>query len=121
LSDISIHFYGLIALFVFLTSIGGLVLTGLICVFITFIKAGNTNRKPTSHPAFAYSVAALPLMIVNATAFGILLYFVDSNSDETNQFLDKTTFYGWLPAQLVIWFVSGKIIRKFQDRSNKWN
>jgi hypothetical protein len=121
LSDISIHFYGVIALLIFLISIGGLFLTGLICVSIAFIKAGNANRKPTSHRAFAYFLSTVPLMAVNAAAFGILLYFVDSNSDETNQFLDKTTFYGWLPAQLVIWFVSGKIIRKFQDRSNKWN
>jgi ABC-type Na+ efflux pump permease subunit len=114
LSDITLHFYGLIALFVFLISIAGLFLAALVCLIIAFIKSGKANQKVSSHPAFAYFLSVLPLIIVNAAAFGILLYFVDSDSEETNQFLDKIAFYVWLPLQLVIWFVTGKIIQKLR-------
>jgi hypothetical protein len=112
LSDITLHFYGLIALFVFLISISGVFLTAFICLIIAFIKSGKANQKTSSHPAFAYFLSTLPLMVINAAAFGILLYFVDSNSEETNQFLDKIAFFAWLPLQPVVWFVIGKIILK---------
>lgn len=118
MSDISIHFYGVIALFVFLISAVGSVLTGFICLIIAAIKSGKVNQKASSQPAFAYFIATLPLIVINAIAFGILLYFVDSNSDETNVFLDKITFFAWLPGQLIIWLVTGKlIIRRFTSNN----
>jgi len=112
MSDIDLKFYGLIALLVFLIAVGGLAFVGSIGFVVALIKASKSGQAIRKQKAFAFFLAAMPLVVLNLAAFGILTYFIDSNSDETNQMLDTVTVYAWLPLQFIIWLVGGFIGNK---------
>src|SRR5437868_2848802 len=112
MSDIGLNLSGVIALFVFLLAAGLLAIGGLISLIIAAVRASKSGRKTRQQGAFAFFIGALPLIVVNVIAFGILIYFVDSNERETNEFLDKVAAYVWLPLQVIVWIVSGIILKR---------
>ena len=114
MSDIGINLSGIIALFVFLIVAAGLGIGGLVSLVIAFIRGSGTDAGVTKHGGFAFFLAALPLIAVNLIAFGILVYFVDSNAHETNELLDRVAAYAWLPLQLILWITLGILIRKIR-------
>ena len=114
MSDIGLNLSGIIALFIFLVSAGGLGVCGLISLVIAFVKASKSRQRAKQQRAFAYFIAALPLIILNLIAFGILAYLVDSNASETNEFIDKASAYMWLPLQPIIWIVFSMSINKLR-------
>ena len=114
MSDIGLNLSGIIALFVFLIVAAGLGIGGLVSLLIAFIRGSGTGPGVTKHGAFAFFLAALPLIAVNLIAFGILVYIVDSNAHETNELLDKLAAYAWLPLQLIFWIVLGLILKRIR-------
>ena len=114
MSDIDINLSGLIALFVFLTGAGLLAVGGSVSLIIAAVKASKSGRKTRQQGAFAFFLAALPLIVVNLIAFGILAYSVDSNERETNEFLDKSAAYAWLPLQFIFWVILGIFLKSLK-------
>ena len=114
MSDIGLNLSGIIALFVFLIVSGAMALFGLVSLVFAFVKASKTGMPAKKQGAFAFFVAAVPLLVVNLLAFGILVYTVDSNARETNEFIDKAVLFAWLPLQPIIWIVGGMTINKLK-------
>jgi len=114
MSDIGLNLSGIIALFIFLVAAGGLGVCGLISLVIAIVKASKTRQRAKQQGSFAYFIAAVPLILLNLIAFGILAYLVDSNANATNEFIDKATAYVWFPLQPFIWIVLGVSINKFK-------
>ena len=114
MSDIGLNLSCIIALFIFLVTAGGLGVCGLISLIIAFVKASRAQQRAKQQRAFAYFIAAVPLMLLNLIAFGILAYMVDSNANATNEFIDKAAAYVWLPLQPILWIVLGMSINKLK-------
>ncbi len=114
MSDIGINLSGIIALFVFLIAAAGLGLCGLISLIVALVKASKAGKPVKNQGAFAFFIAAVPLLILNLIAFGILFLIVDSNAHETNEFIDKAALFAWLPLQVIAWIVAGVIINKLK-------
>ena len=112
MSDIGINLSGIIALFVFLAASVVLLIGGIVSLIIAAAKASKAGKGTRHQGAFAFFLAALPLIAVNLIAFGILIYFVDSNERETNEFLDKAAAFVWLPLQFILWIVLGIFSRR---------
>lgn len=114
MSDIGINLSGIIALFVFLAAAAGLGLFGLASLVVAFVNASKTGQPVKNHVAFAYFIAAVPLLIVNLIAFGILLLIVDSNAHESNESIDKAALFVWLPLQLISWIILGLFLKRIR-------
>jgi hypothetical protein len=114
MSDIALDLSGVIALLVFLISGVSLGFGGLVSLIVAFVRGSGTEQGVSRRKSFCFFLAALPLIFLNVLAFGVLLYFVDSNESETNDLLDKITAYAWLPLQPVIWIVLGLVINQLR-------
>lgn len=114
MSDISINLDGLVALLVFLLASAGLAVGGIVSLVIAFVLASKRDGPVRKQNAFAYFLASAPLLILNLAAFGILLFFVDSNPDEFNKLADRIVLYAWLPLQPVIWILAGMFLNKLK-------
>ena len=112
MSDIGLNLSGIIALFVFLLAAGLLAIGGLVSLVVAAVKGSKSGQKTRQQGAFAFFLAGLPFIAVNLIAFGILVYFVDSNERETNEFLDRMAAYVWLPLQVIFWIGSGIILKR---------
>ena len=112
MSDIGLNLSGVIALFVFLFAAVSLVVSGLICLIVASVKAGNKGETTRQQGAFTYFLASLPLVGLNLIFFGILFLIVDSASREQMELADKAAAYVWLPLQVFMWIAIGMAFRK---------
>ena len=110
MSDIGLNLSGIIALLVFFGAAAGLALAGIASLLIAYVRGEDSGFK--KHGAFLFFLAALPLIAINLIEFGILVYSVDSNERETNEFLDKAAAYVWLPLQPIIWIILGIFLKR---------
>ena len=112
MSDIGLNLDGIIALLIFLVGAAVLGVGGILSLIIAFVTAAKRDQSIRKQGAFQYFLVTVPLVFLNLAAFGILLFFVDSNSDGTNQLADSIALYAWLPLQPIIWIAGGFILNK---------
>jgi hypothetical protein len=112
MSDIGIHFEGIIAAAIFLLSAAALAICGAISLFIAFIRKSGTAASIRRQRAFSFCLASVPLIILNLAGFGIMFYCIDSNTQSVNDILDKAALFGWLPLQVIIWIGGGLLLQK---------
>ena len=114
MSDIGINLDGVIAFFIFLAAAAALAVCGMVSLIVAFVRSSKNGRAVKREKAFRYFLAAIPIIFVNLATFGILLFFVDSNADETNKLADSLALYLWLPLQPLIWIVSGFTLNRLR-------
>lgn len=81
---------------------------------IAYARGTGTEAGIKRQGSFSFFLAALPLIAANLIAFGILVYFVDSNERETNEFLDQAVAYAWLPLQVIFWVILGIFLKRIR-------
>jgi len=121
MSDIGLDLPGLIALCVFVLSAIILAICGVVSLIIAVFKGSKTWHGTKRSGAFGFFIAAVPLILLNAAAFGVLIAFVDSFGRETNEIIDNVAFFTWLPLMAVVWIILGLAIKKRRSKASETN
>ena len=112
MSDIGIDLSGIVALIVFLAAAAGLVICGIACGIIAFVRGRGTADGIKAQPAIGFFAVAVLLVLVNLIAFGILLAIVDDIDKGLGARFDNIALYAWLPVQPILFLVSATLFNR---------
>ena len=105
MSDITLDLSGVIALLAFIFAAAGFSLAAFISLIVAMAGSLSSEKGVRSSKAFGFFVTAIPFIVIDLIGVLALFYTVDSNSHDTNNFLDIAVSI-WLLIQPVVWIAA---------------
>ena len=111
MSDITLDLSGVIALLAFIFSAAVFSLAAFISLVIAMAGSLSSEKGISGGKAFGFFLTAIPFIVIDVIGSLAMFYTVDSNSHDTNAFLDIAVGV-WFLLQPIVWIASAIIYNR---------